>query len=511
MRSQTGPVPQTGKIMNKKNLTSENGRPIADNQNIQTAGVRGPVTLQDPWFLEKLAHFDREVIPERRMHAKGSGAFGTFTVTQDITRYTRASIFAHVGKKTECFVRFSTVAGERGAADAERDIRGFAMKFYTDAGNWDLVGNNTPVFFIRDPYKFQMFIHSQKRHPRTNLRSDDMQWDFWSMCPESLHQVTWLFGDRGIPKSYRHMNGYSSHTYSLISAEGERIWCKFHMKTDQGIENLTREEAAALIAEDRESHGRDLFGAIEAGDYPSWTVYIQVMTQEEAEDFRWNPFDLTKVWPHADYPLIEVGRFELNRNPENYFAEIEQAAFNPSSFVPGVGPSPDKMLQARLMSYQDTHLYRIGTNYRQLPVNRPKAKVANYQRDGQMVMPEDSGHPNYYPNSVEGAPRPQEEYTEPAWSLGEVAVDRYNSREGHDDYTQAGDLFRLMSEEEQRRLAKSIAVALGNCREEVIERQLGHFYKADEDYGRRVSKALGHADGLDVGANGEPSEVGVVA
>ena len=478
---------------NKKHLTTADGAPISDNQNAMTAGPRGPVLMQDVQLQEQMQRFNRERIPERVVHAKGSGAYGTFTVTHDITEYTRAAIFSEVGKETEMFARFSTVAGERGAADAERDPRGFALKFYTEEGNWDLVGNNTPIFFVRDPYKFAMFIHSQKRHPHTNLRDPNMQWDFWSMCPESLHQVTWLFGDRGIPRTFRHMNGYGSHTYSLVNAEGKRIWCKFHFKTDQGIENLTNEEAAELIAQDRESHQRDLFGAIDEGNFPTWTMYIQVMTHEEAENFEWNPFDLTKVWPHADYPLIEVGKMELNRNPHNYFNEVEQAAFNPSSLVPGIGSSPDKMLQGRLMSYQDTHLYRIGTNYRDLKVNRPKVEVNNYMRDGQFggILDEGTGHPNYFPNSVEGAPRPQKKYAEPAWELGEVTVDRFNSREGHDDFTQAGNLFRLMDEGEKERLAHAIGAALGGCREDIQKRQLGHFYKADENYGRRVSEALG--------------------
>jgi catalase len=473
-------------------LTTADGAPIADNQNALTAGERGPVLMQDVQLQEQIQRFNRERIPERVVHANGSGAYGTFTVTNDITEYTRASIFSEVGRETEMFARFSTVAGERGAADAERDPRGFALKFYTDEGNWDLVGNNTPIFFVRDPYKFQMFIHSQKRHPQTHLRDDEMQWDFWSLCPESLHQVTWLFGDRGRPRTYRHMNGYGSHTYSLVNADGERTWVKFHLKTDQGIENLMDDAAAELIAEDRESHQRDLFYTIEDGDYPTWTMYIQVMSHEEAEHFEWNPFDLTKVWPHGDFPLIEVGKMELNRNPDNYFHEVEQAAFNPSSLVPGIGASPDKMLQGRLMSYQDTHLYRIGANYRDLKVNRPKAEVNNYMRDGQFggMSEEGTGHPNYFPNSVDGAPRPQPEYKEPAWDIGDVEVDRFNSREGHDDYTQAGTLFRLMDEGEKGRLTTRIAGKLDHCRSEIVERQLAQFYKADDDYGRRVSEKL---------------------
>ena len=392
------------------------------------------------------------------------------------------------------FARFSTVAGERGAADAERDPRGFALKFYTDQGNWDMVSNNTPIFFVRDPYKFAMFIHSQKRHPQTNLRDADMQWDFWSLCPESLHQVTWLFGDRGIPATYRHMNGYGSHTYSFISHEGERHWVKFHFKTQQGIDNLTNQQAADLIKQDRESHQRDLYNAIDRGDFPKWTFFIQVMSRDQADDFRWNPFDLTKVWPHGDFPLIEVGVMELNRNPDNYFHEVEQAAFNPNTLVPGIGPSPDKMLQGRLVSYQDAHLYRLGVNYRDLKVNRPHVPVHNYMRDGAFGGTrgdEGTGFPNYFPNSVPGSPRPDKAFSEPEWHLGNVIVDRYNAREGHDDFTQAGDLFRLMSEDEKDRLADNIAGSLGACtRREIIDRQLAHFDAADEDYGSRVRDAL---------------------
>ncbi len=473
-------------------LTTADGAPVTDNENALSAGPRGPVLMQDVALVEQMQRFNRERIPERVVHAKGSGAYGTFTVTNDITRYSRAALFSEVGKQTEMFARFSTVAGERGAADAERDPRGFALKFYTEEGNWDMVSNNTPIFFVRDPYKFAMFIHSQKRHPQTNLRDADMQWDFWSLCPESLHQVTWLFGDRGIPKTYRHMNGYGSHTYSFVNAGGERFWVKFHFKTKQGIETLTNEEAAALIAQDRESHQRDLFHAIKKGEFPKWTFQIQVMTHEQAEAFRWNPFDLTKVWPHAEFPLIDVGEFELNRNPDNYFREVEQAAFNPSSFVPGIGPSPDKMLQGRLLSYQDTHLYRIGVNYRDLKVNRPRAQVRNYMRDGQFggIHDEGTGHPNYWPNSVEGAPQPDPSYADPVWHLGDVTVDRWNSRIDHDDFTQAGDLFRLMGEDEKDRLAHNIAAALGACQPKIVERQLALLYQADEDYGRRVSRAL---------------------
>ena len=475
----------------KAALTTATGAPIGEQQAL-TVGPRGPVLMQDVELLEQMQHFNRERIPERVVHANGSGAYGTFTVTHDVTRHTKARFLSKVGKKTDVFLRFSTVAGERGAADAERDVRGFAMKLYTEEGNWDMVGNNTPVFFVRDPYKFKNFIHTQKRDPKTNLRDMDMQWDFWSLCPESLHQVTILFSDRGIPTSYRHVNGYGSHTYSLINAKGERIWCKFHFKTKQGIKCYDDDEAAHLIGEDRESHQRDLFQAIERGDYPQWRVCIQVMTREQADQFRWNPFDLTKVWPHADFPLIDVGTLELNRNPENYHAEVEQAAFKPSAFVPGIGPSPDKMLQARLMSYADTHLYRLGANHMELPVNRPRCPVHNYIRDGAMATAENyGGSPNYWPNSREGTPMPQPEYKDPAWQLGQTIVDRYDSTVDHDDYTQAGNLYRMFDDAHRDRLARRIAGVLGQARREVQERQLCHFFRADEDYGRRVAEKLG--------------------
>jgi catalase len=472
-------------------LKTQAGKPISMQQAL-TAGPRGPLLMQDVELLEQMQAFNRERIPERVVHAKGSGAHGRFTVTNDVTRYTKAKLLSAVGKRTEVFARFSTVAGERGAADAERDVRGFALKFYTEEGNWDLVGNNTPVFFVRDPYKFAMFIHTQKRDPKTNLRSQQMQWDFWSLCPESLHQVTILFSDRGIPAGYRFMNGYGSHTYSLVNAQGERVWCKFHFKTVQGIKTFDDDEAARLIGEDRESHQRDLYEAIERAEFPRWRLLIQVMTQEQAGSFRWNPFDLTKVWPHAEYPLIEVGILELNRNPENYFAEVEQSAFKPSATVPGIGPSPDKMLQARLMSYADAHLHRIGPNWQQLPVNRPRCPVANYIRDGALATAEAYGsNPNYWPNGIAGAPEPAEQYKDPAWRLGEVVVDRYDSTAGHDDYTQAGNLYRLFDDAHRERLARRIAAALGQTSKEIQQRQLAHFFRADEDYGRRVAAKLG--------------------
>ncbi len=470
-------------------LTTLNGAPIGVQQAL-TAGPRGPLLMQDVQLLEQMQHFNRERIPERVVHAKGSGAYGTFTVTHDVTKYTRASLFGKVGKKTEAFLRFSTVAGERGAADAERDVRGFALKFYTDQGNWDLVGNNTPVFFVRDPYKFQMFIHTQKRHPQTNVRDMDMQWDFWSLCPESLHQVTILFSDRGIPASYRHLHGFGSHTYSLINIAGERVWCKFHFRSMQGIKNLSDEESASTIAGDRESHQRDLFSAIERGEFPKWRVHIQVMTQQQATTFRWNPFDLTKVWPHKEFPLIQVGELELNRNPLNYFAEVEQAAFKPSSFVPGIGPSPDKMLQARLMSYADTHLHRLGANHHQIPVNQPRCPVMHYMRDGALDNGAEGAAPNYWPNSIASAPKPSPAFVDPAWTIGETIVDRFDSTVDHDDYTQAGNLYRMFDQSHRDRLTRRIAGALGQARHEVQVRQLCHFFRADEDYGKRVAQHL---------------------
>jgi catalase len=475
-------------------LTTAEGAPIG-RQHALTAGPRGPLLMQDTALLEQMQHFNRERIPERVVHAKGSGAFGTFTVTHDITKFTKASIFSKVGKQTEVFTRFSTVAGERGAADAERDVRGFAVKFYTDEGNWDMVGNNTPVFFVRDPYKFQNFIHTQKRDPKTNVREMDMQWDFWSQCPESLHQVTILFSDRGLPVSYRNINGYGSHTYSFINAQNERVWVKFHFKTNQGIKNWMDDKGAEVIGQDRESHQRDLFQAIEKGDFPSWTMKVQIMTQAQADAWSaktgWNPFDLTKVWPHADFPLHEVGQLELNRNPENYHADVEQSAFKPSALVPGIGPSPDKMLQARLMSYADTHLHRVGVNHHQIPVNKPRCPVMHYMRDGQGATAETYGSaPNYWPNTRAGAPMPNEKFADPAWDLGQSVVDRFDSTEDHDDFTQAGNLFRMFDEGQRDRLTTRIAGVLGQARPEVQMRQLCHFFRADADYGRRIAEKL---------------------
>lgn len=475
--------------MSKRQLTTSAGIPVGDNQNALTAGPRGPLLVQDWQLFEKHAHFNRERIPERVVHAKGSAAYGVFTVTQDITRYTKASIFAKVGKKTEYLHRFSTVAGERGAADAERDVRGFALKFYTDEGNWDLVGNNTPVFFVRDPYKFSDFIHTQKRDPATNLRNPTAMWDFWSLSPESLHQVTILFSDRGLPKSYRHLNGYGSHTYSFINAKNERFWVKFHCKTLQGIQNLTDAESERVVGQDRESHQRDLYESIAKGDFPKWRMMVQVMPEADAEKTPYNPFDLTKVWPHGDYPLIEVGVMELNRNPENYFAEVEQSAFSPANVVPGIGHSPDKMLQFRIVSYADAHRYRLGVNYESLPVNRPRCPVATYHRDGAMRYDDNGGGSvNYEPNS-QGGPVEDPRFKEPPLRISGDA-DRYDHREGNDDYTQAGNLYRLLPVDERERLHKAIAGAMQGVPREIIERQLKHFEKADPAYAKGVRAAL---------------------
>ncbi len=477
---------------NTKPLTTVAGAPVPENENALTAGRRGPMLLQDVWFLEKLAHFDREVIPERRMHAKGSGAFGTFTVTEDITKYSKAAIFSEVGKQTEMFARFSTVAGERGAADAERDIRGFALRFYTEEGNWDVVGNNTPVFFHRDPHQFPDLNRAVKRDPRTNMRDAENNWDFWTNLPEALHQVTVLMSDRGIPDGYRHMHGFGSHTFSFINAENERFWVKFHFRTRQGIRNLTDAEAADIIAEDRESSQRDLYEAIENGDYPKWTFYIQVMPEAEAEGYRFHPFDLTKVWSKKDYPLIEVGEFELNRNPENYFADVEQAAFTPANFVPGVGPSPDRMLQGRFFSYGDAARYRVGINHNQIPVNQARgAKVVNsYHRDGSMrVDGNQGGVPGYTPNSY-GRWQDQPEYADPEQAIDGPA-DRFDFRELDDNYfEQPGDLFRLMSPEQQEVLFANTARAIDGASEATVERHINNCSQADPAYGEGVRKAI---------------------
>ena len=483
----------------KKKLTNNAGAPVADNQNVMTAGPRGPMLLQDVWFLEKLAHFDREVIPERRMHAKGSGAYGTFTVTHDITQYTKAKIFSEVGNKTELFTRFSTVAGERGAADAERDIRGFAIKFYTEEGNWDLVGNNTPVFFLRDPLKFPDLNKAVKRDPRTNLRSARNNWDFWTLLPEALHQVTITMSDRGIPYSYRHMNGYGSHTYSMINTKNERHWVKFHFKTQQGIRCLSDEEAEAVIAKCRESHQRDLYESIEKGDFPRWTMSMQVMPEKDASNCPFNPFDLTKVWPHGDYPLVEVGIYELNRNPENYFAEVEQSAFNPANIVPGIGFSPDKMLQGRLFSYGDAQRYRLGVNHHLIPVNASRCPFHSYHRDGAMRVDGNYGSTlAYEPNSY-GEWQEQPDFAEPPLSL-EKAADHWNHRVDDDYYSQPRALFHKMSPEQQNLLFANTDRAMGDAPRKIKIRHIGNCLKADPAYGKGV------ADALDIPVSEVPEE-----
>lgn len=471
-------------------MTTNSGRPVGDNQNSITVGPRGPVLMEDYLLFEKMAAFNRERIPERVVHAKGAGAFGTFTVTKDITKYTTAKLFNQVGKQTPMLARFSTVAGEKGSADTARDPRGFALKFYTEEGNWDMTGNNTPIFFVRDPLKFGDFIHSQKRIPQTNLRSPTVMWDFWSLSPESLHQVTILFSDRGTPDGYRHMDGFSSHTFSLVNANNERFWVKWHFKTMQGIKNFTAEQAEEMAGSHPDHATQDLFEAIERSEYPKWKCYVQIILEAEAENYKVNPFDLTKVWSHKDYPLIEVGIMELNRNPKNYFNEVEQAAFSPVNIVPGMGYSPDKMLQARLISYPDAHRYRLGVNFESLPVNAPKCPVHNYNRDGFMRFDENGGDaPNYEPNSF-GGPVEEHRFIELRYSAkGEIG--RYNHREGNDDYTQAGDLFRLMTPEEKQRLIHNIVGHMKSVPERIQRLQISHFTKADPAYGRGVAEGLG--------------------
>lgn len=475
--------------MSNKTLTTAAGRPVEENQNSMTAGPRGPVLMQDFWLLEKLAHFDRERIPERVVHAKGSGAFGTFTVTHDISQYSMAKVFKP-GSSTPVFLRFSTVAGEAGAADAERDVRGFAIKFYTEDGNWDLVGNNTPIFFIRDPLKFPDFIHTQKRDPRHHMRNATAVWDFWSLSPESLHQVTILMSDRGLPRNLRQMHGFGSHTYSLINDKGERHWVKFHFKSQQGIANYTNAEAAAVVGQDRESSQRDLYENIEKGNFPRWALRIQIMTEEQARNYHINPFDVTKVWPHGDFPLIDVGTLELNENPSNYFAQVEQAAFTPANLVPGIGHSPDRMLQGRIFSYGDTQRYRLGVNHGLLPVNAPRCPFHHsYHRDGAMRADDNQGGTlNYEPNSQgqwQQAPR-----SEPPLALDDQPADHWDHRVDDDYYTQPGNLFRLFNDEEKQRLFSNIADAMAGVPKEIIERQISHFRKADPAYGEGVYAEL---------------------
>ncbi len=482
----------------KTKLTTASGRPFVENENSQSVGPRGPLLLQDYILHEKMAHFNRERIPERVVHAKGSGAFGTFTVTHDITNYTKAKIFNKIGKQTRMLLRFSTVGGEKGSADTERDPRGFAMKFYTEDGNWDLVGNNTPVFFVKDPKKFGDFIHTQKRDPHTNLKSPTMMWDFWSLNPESLHQVLILMSDRGTPVGYRHMNGYGSHTFSLINGKNERVFVKFHFKTAQGIKNFLNKEASDMRGIDPDFSQRDLVEHIQKGNFPKWNVKIQVMTDEQAKNFRWNPFDLTKVWPHKEFPLIDVGVAELNENPKNYFAEIEQSAFAPAHIVDGIGYSPDKMLQGRLLSYPDAHRHRLGANYEQIPVNKCPYMVANYQRDGQMRVDDNGGDaPNYWPNSFDGI-YADPSYKEPAQALGSTVADWFdrNGANDNDHYTQPGNLFRdVMNAEQKANTINNIVGAMsgitGPKRDLIVNRQLCHWFRADANLGMGVAKGLG--------------------
>ncbi len=472
-------------------LTTDFGAPVPSNRDSLTAGSRGPLLAQDVWLNEKLANFVREVIPERRMHAKGSGAFGTFTVTKDITKYTRAKIFSEVGKQTEMFARFTTVAGERGAADAERDIRGFALKFYTEEGNWDMVGNNTPVFFIRDPRQFPDLNKAVKRDPRTNMRSATNNWDYWTLLPEALHQITIVMSDRGIPASYRHMHGFGSHTYSFWNAAGERFWVKFHFKTQQGIQNLSDAEAETLVGKDRESHQRDLYQAIERGDFPKWTMYVQVMPEQDAEKVAYHPFDLTKVWPHGDYPLIEVGEFELNKNPENFFLDVEQSAFSPSNLVPGIGVSPDKMLQARLFNYPDAQRYRLGANYQQIPVNKARCKVASNHRDGYgRVDANYGGAPHYEPNSF-GQWQGQPEFAEPPLKINGDAKHWSFHEDDANYFEQPRKLFQLMSDAQKQVLFGNTGRAMGDAPEFVKFRHIRNCHAADPAYGAGVAKALG--------------------
>jgi catalase len=480
----------------KKKLTTASGIPYVENENTMTVGPRGPILLQDFILHEKMAHFNRERIPERVVHAKGSGAYGTFTVTHDISKYTRAKLFNTTGKQTKVFLRFSTVGGEKGSADTERDPRGFAMKFYTEEGNWDLVGNNTPVFFIKDPKKFGDFIHTQKRDPYTNCKSATMMWDFWSLNPESLHQVTILMSDRGTPYGYRHMDGFGSHTFSMINAKNERVWVKFHFKTVQGIKNFTNEEAVEMKGKNPDFAQHDLLTAIDNGDFPKWNLKIQVMTEDQAKTYRWNPFDLTKVWPHGDFPLIDVGVLELNENPDNYFAHVEQAAFAPAHVVDGISYSPDKMLQGRILSYPDAHRYRLGANYEQIPVNKCPFLVNNYERDGHMRVDGNSGKaPNYFPNSFDDIVA-DESYKGQAWDLGTSIADWYdrNADGENDHYTQPGDLYRLMDEEQKQHLVHNIVGAIsgigGPKRELIINRQLCHWFRADINLGMAVAKGL---------------------
>ena len=480
----------------QKPVTTTNaGIPVSSDEYSATLGPDGPTLLQDNYLIEKMAQFNRERVPERVVHAKGTGAFGYFEVTEDVTQWTRAAFLNKVGKRTPLVIRLSTVAGEQGYPDTDRDPRGFAIKFYTEEGNYDLVCNHTPVFFVRDAIKFQDFIHSQKRMPDTGLRSNNAQWDFWSLSPETAHQVTVLMSDRGTPRTLRHINGYSGHTYMWINANGERFWVKYHFKTEQGIQNFTDAEAKAMWAKDLDWHRRDLREAIQRKDYPSWRLEMQIMPFEDAATYRFNPFDLTKVWPHKDYPPITIGRMVLDRNPENFFAQVEQAAFDPSNFVPGIGPSPDKMLLGRLFSYADTHRYRIGTNYNQLPVNAPLAEVHSYSKDGSMTYRHNGNQPVYAPNSYGGPKANPQRYPEPSWfASGEIMRSAYTLRADDNDFVQAGNLYRdVMSETDREHLVNNIVTHMSQGVERFIQERAvsTYWYQVDPDLGARVAKGLG--------------------
>jgi catalase len=475
-----------------KPTTTDAGIPVSSDEYSLTVGPDGPILLQDHYLIEQMANFNREQIPERQPHAKGAGAFGYFEVTKNVSAYTKAALF-QPGAKTDTLIRFSTVAGERGSPDTWRDPRGFALKFYTSEGNYDMVGNNTPIFFLRDPMKFQHFIRSQKRRADSGLRDHDMQWDFWTLSPESAHQVTWLMGDRGIPKTWRHMNGYSSHTYMWVNANGERFWVKYHFKTDQGIECLTQEEADRIAGEDADYHRRDLFEAIKRGDYPGWTLKVQIMPFKDAETYRFNPFDLTKVWPHKDYPLQEVGRLTLDRNPTDFHTEIEQAAFEPNNLVPGIGPSPDKMLLARLFSYADAHRARLGVNYKQIPVNRPKSPVHSYSKDGAMRV-KNVSDPVYAPNSKGGPKADDKHYPQvEVWKAsGDFIRTAYTLREEDDDFGQASTLVRKVMNDDQRdRLVSNV---VGHLKQgvsaSILERAFQYWRNIDKEIGDRIAKGV---------------------
>ncbi|MGI8459212.1 MAG: catalase [Propionibacteriaceae bacterium] len=475
-----------------KTSTTETGAPAPSDQFSLTVGADGPILLHDWHFVNQMAHFDRERVPERVVHAKGGGAFGTFRTTEDVSQYTRAALF-QPGVETDMLARFSTVAGELGSADTARDPRGFSLKFYTTEGNYDLVGNNTPVFFVRDAMKFPHFIRSQKRLPSSGLQDWDMRWDFWTLQPESAHQVAYLMGDRGIPKSWRHMNGYGSHTFMWVNAEGVRSWVKYHFLSDQGVENLSNADAGELAGSDPDAHRRDLSTAIAAGEFPSWTLHVQVMPYEDAKTYRFNPFDLTKIWSRTDYPLIKVGTMELNQNPENYFAQIEQAAFEPSALVPGIGLSPDKMLLGRIFSYPDTHRHRIGANYHQLPVNRPRVEVNTYEFDGPMAIHYNTDQPAYSPNTVGGPVAHTDEFADQNWEVdGEMVRSAYTLRAEDDDFGQANDLVtKVMDQAARDRMVETIASTLVTCRPDTRERVFAYWRKVDTSLGDAVAEKFG--------------------